>query len=214
MYSVEHRLHSMGRFSTGKGQQVAISKLPHFFLSLGQTIIRKTTGRIPRQPWIPFEAAQAINQVASSTWRVWEIGSGYSTLWLSDRVAHVVSVEASKDWHELLMSRIEHEGISNVDLRFEWRGNAMASFAEIDDGTLDLLFIDGGPRGDCLVNGFSKVKSGGYIYLDNWDNDAFWRQSDREFVEQHSSMLESVREYIDYVPAQVGVYAGLLIKKA
>ena len=112
------------------------------------------------------------------------------------------------------MSRIEKEGISNVDLRFEWRGNAMASFAESDDGTLDLLFIDGGPRGDCLVNGFSKVRSGGYPYLYNSDNAAFWRQSDRVFVEHHSSMRESVRDFINYIPAQVGVYAGLLIKVA
>lgn len=204
----------MGRFSTGKRKKVALAKLPNLILSLGQAIARKTTGHIPRQPWIPFEAASAINQVALSTWRVWEIGSGYSTLWLADRVAHVVSIEAQKTWYDALNFRIDKEGISNVDLRFEWEGNRMASFAGISDGTLDLLFIDGGPRGDCLVNGFSKVRSGGYIYLDNWDNDAFWRQSDREFVEHHSSVLEDVREYIDYVPAQVGVYSGLLIKKA
>lgn len=204
----------MGRFRTGKNQMVPLRNSPHILVSFGQALLRKSFGYIPRQPWIPFEAAAAIHSAALPSWRVWEVGSGFSTLWLSDRVDHVVSIEASKEWYQLLKTRIDQECIENVDLRYEWRGDLMSSFPELEDETLDLLFVDGGPRGDCLINGLRKVRPGGYIYLDNWDNDAFWRITDREFLRERAGLFQSTREFIDYVPSQVGVYAGLLLRKA
>ena len=77
---------------------------------------------------------------------------------------------------------------------------------------LDLLFIDGGPRAECLKNGFIKVKSGGYIYLDNWENISFWEGA-AVFIESVGSHIAESRTFIDYVPAQVGVYEGKLIRK-
>lgn len=167
---------------------------------------------MPRQPWIPFSAAKRLDRILSKESIVWEVGSGYSTLWLSDRALRVTSIEASEDWYRILKAMLEKENISNVDLRFEWIANRMSDFRDVEDHSLDLLFVDGGPRGACLANGFCKVRSGGYIYLDNWDNQHLW-EDQRDFPVRHGPLLREIISYVDYVPAQFGVYEGLLLRK-
>lgn len=203
----------MSRFQTTDGQFVGWAQLPHFPVSLFQAIVRKFTGHIPRQPWIPFSARRALERRLRADSFVWEIGAGFSTLWLADRVAKVVSIEASRPWHERLSAIIAREKITNVDLRLEWRAERMADFSELPDGSLDLLFIDGGPRGLCLERGFAKVRAGGSIYLDNWDTKEFWGSAG-DFLARNATRIAQVESFVDYVPAQVGVYEGLLLTKA
>jgi hypothetical protein len=203
----------MSRFSTSAGKFVGLNHLPNITISLCQAIVRKTTGHIPRLPWIPFAARKALESVITPDFFVWEVGAGFSTLWLSDRVKKLVSIEAARDWYENLGAIIAKEQIKNVDLRFEWVADRMADFSELPDESLDLLFIDGGPRGQCLENGFRKVKKGGYVYLDNWDTKIFWDDA-VSFPERNAALIAEVRSFVDYVPAQVGVYEGLLLKKA
>lgn len=202
----------MARLHTSAGKFVGLANLPHGAISLYQAVVRKTTGHIPRVPWIPFTARRALLEVITPEFFVWEIGAGFSTLWLSDRVKKVVSIEAAQDWYDRLREIIAREQIKNVDLRYEWVADRMADFSELPDGTLDLLFVDGGPRGHCLENGFQKVRPGGYIYLDNWDTKIFWDHA-VDFPERNAAQLAEVRSFVDYVPGQVGVYEGLLLKK-
>lgn len=203
----------MSRFHTSKGQFVGWSKLPNGARAFTQAINRKLFGKYPRRPWIPFSAGQALEEIVTPEFVVWEIGAGYSTLWLSDRVKHVTSIEAARDWYERLAAILAQEGKRNVDLRYEWVADRMADFSQVADGSLDLLFVDGGPRGRCLALGFSKVKAGGYVYLDNWDTAEFWG-GEIDFPERHRKEISETRTFVDYVPAQFGVYAGLLMRKA
>jgi predicted O-methyltransferase YrrM len=203
----------MSRIRTSDGRFVGWQRLPNITISLWQAVVRKLTGHIPRQPWIPFSARAALERRIRPDFHVWEIGAGYSTLWLADRVSSLVSIEASKDWHDRLSEIIRAERITNLDLRFVWRADLMADFSELPDGSLDLLFIDGGPRGLCLERGFAKVRSGGYVYLDNWDTKEFWGNA-VDFPERNAALFSECRSFIDFVPAQVGVYEGLLIRKA
>lgn len=202
----------MARFHTSTGTFVGLHRLPNGARSFGQAIFRKLFGIIPRQPWIPFAAQSELAAVLTKDSVVWEVGAGFSTLWLADRVAKVVSIEASKDWYDRLRTIIQSEGITNVDLRLEWRADRMADFSGVADGSLDLLVIDGGPRGMCLANGFHKVRPGGHIYLDNWDTKHFWGDQ-TNFPEQHAAQIRRKVSLVDYVPAQFGVYEGLLLQK-
>ena len=200
------------RFHTSNGQFVGWSKLPGGGMAFGQAVIRKIFGRIPRQPWIPFAARKALQEIIHRESVIWEVGAGYSTLWLADRAKNVTSIEASKEWHDRLAGIIAVEHIENIDLRYEWEAQRMADFSELKDGSIDLLFIDGGPRGQCLANGFQKVKSGGYVYLDNWDSKHFWGDQ-VDFPSANKAMIAEKTSFVDYVPAQFGVYEGLLLKR-
>jgi predicted O-methyltransferase YrrM len=203
----------MSRFHTSSGTFVGWRNLPHGAISITQVIVRKATGRIPRQPWIPFAARNALQSILTPEAVVWEIGAGFSTLWLAERVKKVTSVEAAREWYERLTAQLAREAIRNVDLRFEWQAERMADFSELHDGSLDLLFVDGGPRGRCLANGFSKVRRGGYVYLDNWDTKEFW-EGEADFADRHAAQISWKKSFVDYVPAQFGVYEGLLLRKA
>jgi predicted O-methyltransferase YrrM len=203
----------MARLATADGRFVGWARLPHLVPSFCQAVVRRLTGRVPRLPWIPFAARAALEAVLRPDFIVWEVGAGYSTLWLSPRVARLTSIEASEEWYRRLAGIIERERIRNVDLRHLWQRERMSDFSALGDESLDLLFIDGGPRGECLENGFRKVKRGGWVYLDNWDTKAFWGPA-ADFPQRHAARIAEARSFVDYVPAQVGVYEGLLLRKA
>jgi predicted O-methyltransferase YrrM len=203
---------AMGRFYSSTGQFVGLHRLPMAAVSIIQAVARKSYGYFPREPWIPFSAKAALEKVLNKQSRVWEIGSGNSTLWFADRVGHITSIEADTNWFNQLQAIIAKEGLSNVDLRYEWHGHRMADFSSTPDGSLDLLVVDGGPRGQCLLNGFPKVKSGGLVYLDNWDVPAFWEGA-RDFPQSRASEISEVRHFVDYVPSAFSVNEGLLFAK-
>ena len=49
-------------------------------------------------PWISYPAVFILRDRVKSTFRVFEFGSGYSTLWWAKNVAHVTSCEHDADW--------------------------------------------------------------------------------------------------------------------
>jgi hypothetical protein len=195
----------MGRFHSGNGQFVGWSRLPNALRSGIEAFPRKFFGIHPERPWIPISATAAIARVIKPSWVCWEVGCGMSTIWLSQRVAHVTSIEANEDWHSRLSAIISKRGIRNIDLRFADPMNDI----DAADASLDLLYIDGGDRNICLENGYAKVKRGGYIYMDNWDNHRYWPGA-ADFVRRQRPA--SVRHFVDYIPAMVGVFEGVLVQ--
>lgn len=203
----------MKRFHDNFGKFVGFSRLPFGVRSFYQAIRRKLFEQYPDLPWIPFTAIEALNNLCEKQWSVIEIGGGMSTLWFAERCAHVVTIEASETWYPKLRELLASRAVHNVDLRHEPDGNRMCDFARVPDLSVDLLFIDGGPRERCLKNGFAKVRPSGWLYLDNWDVPAFWLGSS-EFLETHASEIASLTQFTDYVPGSFCVNTGLLVQKA
>ena len=199
------------RFFSNNGAFVG-RHLPNGAISLVQAIRRKVLNSYPELPWIPFSATRVLNQLCRKEWIVHEVGSGLSTMWLAKRVRFVTSIEADEGWYAKLQAFVDKRGIDNVDLRYEWRRHIMSDFSDVPDASLDLLFIDGGPRSECLANGFGKVRSGGYLYLDNTDDTNMWPGL-AEFLVEKEPMINRIRRFIDYVPASVQVSEGLLIQR-
>lgn len=199
------------RFFSDNGAFVG-RNLPHAALCLVQVVQRKTLNRYPELPWIPFSAIRALDQLARKEWIVREIGAGMSTIWLSARVSHVTSVESHEGWYAKLQDILNQRGIGNVDLRYEGRGHIMSDFYDVPESSLDFLFIDGGPRLQCLINGFTKVRPGGYLYLDNTDFSNFWPGLNEYLVEK-KTMIRRVTRFVDYIPASFQVTEGLLIER-
>jgi predicted O-methyltransferase YrrM len=199
----------MGRLFSETWEFVGVRRLPNALRSGMQAVRRKVLDQHPRLPWIPFSAIRALAAELRSDWVAWEIGSGMSTVWLAERVARLTSIEADERWFASVGEMLKEKQLTNVDLRLEWRGNLMADFSEVADGSLDFLLIDAGPRDLCLSNGFQKVRRGGLIYCDNWDVAQYW-QGSRAFLERQAPV--EIRRFVDYVPAMVGVSEGALIR--
>lgn len=151
-------------------------------------------------PWWTFDSADRV-----AAWlrdhpgaRVFEWGSGASTLWLAARAATVHSVEHHAGWAEVLAPRLP----VNVELTVVepvacetpvvssakpgHRGLDFAPYVDaIDDlpGDFDLVVIDGRAREACLARAVSRLAPGGVIVFDNVDRrryvDAIETVSDR-----------------------------------
>lgn len=140
---------------------------------------------------VPWWTYGAIDEVESFLLtrvqpRVFEYGSGASTVWLAQRAAHVTSVEHDSAWCEVLRTRLI--GYDNVAVRLVppdpqpdptsvflsekpgYRGRTFRSYVEFirdSDDVFDLIVIDGRARPACLHEATSHLAAGGMIVFDN-----------------------------------------------
>ncbi len=147
-------------------------------------------------PWLCFSAIEFLDRYLKSEMRVFEYGSGGSTLFFSRRVSQVWSVEHDSGWYEEVRGRLVCAGTTNCNLsllepearsdeaesdpsdplgcgsgdarfrRFSF-ARYVNSIAEHRDRSLDLVLVDGRARPSCCRAAMAKVRVGGYLVLDN-----------------------------------------------
>lgn len=139
-------------------------------------------------PWWTFDAAQLVGKHLTSVAnaRVFEWGSGASTLWLAERAAEVHSVEHDPQWAALVQNEAPaHVVVSSVPSTRPQPGQVVAGSrkrgfegldftdycAAIDavPGFFDLIVIDGRARETCLGAAITRLAPGGVIVFDNVD---------------------------------------------
>lgn len=137
-------------------------------------------------PWWSYDAIDEVNTFLAGRpkARVFEYGSGASTIWAALRAEHVTSVEHDESWHPIISNRLRE--FDNVDLRLmppddtfhadfgsQKPGNASRSFKayvsaiEDSDTPFDLIIIDGRARVACLKHALGKLADDGMIVFDN-----------------------------------------------
>ncbi|WP_136637361.1 class I SAM-dependent methyltransferase [Pseudooceanicola onchidii] len=141
-------------------------------------------------PWWTFDAVEEVEAflAARPQARVFEWGSGASTLWLSKRAGEVVSVEHDPQWFGMVTERLT--ALQNVRLRHapaEATGDVasrkpgfegqffdryVAAIRE-EDGLFDLIVIDGRAREACLEEAKLRLAPGGVIVLDDFKRDRY-----------------------------------------
>lgn len=135
-------------------------------------------------PWIPYVAQEFLDSILTPDMRVFEWGSGGSTVYFAERVASVVTVEHE---HGELQPDLENvtalfippeDGELGTDpakpehyYSESYPGKNFRRYASaIDDfEPFDLVFVDGRARPSCLRHAKAKVKPGGWLVLDNSD---------------------------------------------
>lgn len=200
------------RFHTQTGKRASLVSFLDLPLCLGHVLAFKLTGFRPVRPWIPYSAARHLARQIKRNWQVLEIGSGMSTLWLAERCAEVNSIEADARWVEALNREIVRRRLTNAHIHFRWQANHMCDFSAWPDSSLDLVFIDGGPRPACFEAALAKVKAGGYIYVDNTDIEKT-AQNSRFLVESFATDSgATLRVFRGFVPCNLFVNEGMLLQ--
>jgi predicted O-methyltransferase YrrM len=117
-------------------------------------------------PWWNDRAIRYLAQHLRPGARVFEWGSGASTVWLASRGAEVISVEHDPVWVANVRERCPAADVRAVPENVR---DYTAAIDEFEDGSFDLVIVDGIYRGECLHRGASKVKPGGLLVLDDTD---------------------------------------------
>lgn len=105
-------------------------------------------------PWWTYSFTDFFIPRINNSTKIFEYGSGNSTIFLSKIVDDIVAVEHDKKWFDLLQTMIN----KNVRLIFENQDNYVNS---IKDHTYDVVIIDGILRNECAFKCVSNLNRGG-----------------------------------------------------
>lgn len=150
-------------------------------------------------PWLTFDSIDYLNTLLLSSKRVFEWGSGGSTLFWLKKGANVVSVEHDRQWYEMMKSIIFN--MENIDYKLiEPEANQrrldipdpsdpdsylsstsdeqnyykyVSIIDQYDNNYFDIVLIDGRARPSCIKHAVNKIKIGGLLILDNSDRDYY-----------------------------------------
>ena len=124
---------------------------------------------MPMYTYPCYEWLNSIDWVGN---KVFEYGTGYSTIWWQNKNVDYHAVEDNKQWHDMIEDKtnIEYkpghhkyiESIYKYDFKF------------------DVIVIDGVVRFDCIKPALEKIKDDGIIIFDNTD----WHKDSKEELDK------------------------------
>ncbi len=149
-------------------------------------------------PWLVFRCIDFLEQWLRKDMKVYEYGSGGSTLFFAAHVNKVWSVDHDQEWYKITKQSLADGQIKNVDYKLlegvpdkdfnkknpldptsnlsarrEFRGLSFDAYVnsidEFDDQYFDLVVVDGRARQSCILHAVPKIKKGGILLLDNAD---------------------------------------------
>ena len=134
-------------------------------------------------PWISYPSLRFLQDVVEPDMRVFEWGSGGSTIFFARRGCRITSIESSEFWHARIKSGLDvltSEQRSNVDLRFirahpqEYPRGLDAYVSSVLDGApWDLVLVDGWVRVRCAEAAQGALAPKGILVFDNSDQAQF-----------------------------------------
>jgi predicted O-methyltransferase YrrM len=159
-------------------------------------------------PWFAYAAIDFLKHYLRREMRVFEFGSGGSTLFLAQRCKSVTSVEDNAHWREIVAAKVTRRGVKNVDLRHvpvafttEEAFAASDYLQAVRQSVFDVIVVDGTEwtsniRPICFRAAEEQIKFGGIIVVDDSWRYRQLRQMNRA---QRFEIFESVG------PARFGV---------
>jgi hypothetical protein len=115
-------------------------------------------------PWMTYPAIEYLKQLDLSAARIFEYGSGNSSLFWAARCLALVTVEDNPGWHEKISPRLP----GNARSLFRDGARYPRSILETDD-RYDVVVIDGSRRKSCAEAAVERLAETGFIVLDNSD---------------------------------------------
>lgn len=147
-------------------------------------LLKHERGLAPSEPWINNAAKTWLEKYLRKDMRVFEYGSGGSTVYMAKRVQEISSVESDIYWYSKVIKTIKTLGLKNCRVAYAEASPTTLSQTIVDDNSylsyakkinkfpndyFDLVFVDGRGRELCVQQSLPKIKKGGYLLLDNTD---------------------------------------------
>ncbi|HFE37786.1 MAG TPA: hypothetical protein ENK06_05120, partial [Gammaproteobacteria bacterium] len=121
-----------------------------FFYSVGQH--KPLNLKREPVPWMNYNAISFLETRLSKSIKIFEYGSGYSTVFYADRASQVTSLEYNKEWLNKIQEMLS--GRDNVRLLYkplEYDGEYCKAILSTRE-KFDLVIVDGRDRVRCIFN--------------------------------------------------------------
>lgn len=199
------------RLHNYNGQFLDASGFFYLPRSIRTTLLFKLVNRRPELPWLGFRAIDHLGKLIKPDWSVLEFGSGMSTVWFARRCGLLVSVETNRSWYDSVKTILSEKSFHHVDYRLSEQSEHEA-VTDYPNSTFDLVLVDGYERDRVMETAISKVKRGGYIYLDNSDVPYREHRTAKALLLEAAGAESEIRIFNDLYPTQFGVNEGMLAR--
>ncbi|MFL6541871.1 MAG: hypothetical protein ACJ8I9_01765 [Chthoniobacterales bacterium] len=179
--------------------------VPRYF---AQNLVARKSPLDLALPWFAYGAIDFLEAELRPEMRVFEFGSGGSTIFFAGRCASVRAVEEEATWASRVRQRAAELVLHNVEIvnapfNFNHAQDFVSSdyLAQVGNGVWDVIVVDGADndftiRPICFRRAESQVKSGGMIVVDD-----SWRYT--QLRTSHHARRVEVFESVG--PARFGV---------
>jgi predicted O-methyltransferase YrrM len=120
-------------------------------------------------PWLTFDAIRLITPALGAGGRVFEYGSGHSTLYWLQRKAEVVTLEDNEGWFNALRNVAGSDSPQLTMLLAKQKSDYIDAIHRYPKAHFDVVLVDGSYRRDCVLAAIEHVKPGGLLVVDNTD---------------------------------------------
>lgn len=178
----------------------------NYFLRWQRSLKKGASSVRDEQPWITFKTIDYLKKHLQKTDKVLEYGGGGSTLFFVNRVEEVVTVEHNEEWFDILEQMmlkkacnnwkgflvkaekgdlVPNPDFSNPDhyssddapsIGYNYKAYA-STIDQFPNAYFNLVLVDGRSRPACIKHAVSKIRSGGYLILDNSDRAYYLKQT-------------------------------------
>lgn len=149
-------------------------------------------------PSISYPAIYFLSTRIQPAMKIFEYGSGFSTLWWSRRVASVVSCEHDIEWYNK-MRNLMPVNVRYDHIPLEYGGEYSKKISEYT-AEFDIIIIDGRDRVNCVKNCIFALKNDGIIILDNAER--------KEYSEGQLFLMERGYKKIPFFGLAPGIHGG------
>lgn len=122
---------------------------------------------IKSEPCLTEEAIDFIASLVNDLSYVLEFGVGSSTLWLSTRCGHLVSIEHNKKWLDFISKEMCNRSLSSTWVSVYRENKYERVLKGFDKDHFDLILVDGIRRNQCIIEAVEHLKPGGFLMLNN-----------------------------------------------
>jgi hypothetical protein len=149
------------------------------------------------KPWLPYSVVRQINKYDLINAKLFEYGSGSSTLFFLEKGCEVISVEHDKEWFDIVSQKVSKQGYK------KWQGTLcppeetdvsqnneifkskleqynhksfnryVNKILDFPDDFFDFIVIDGRARSYCFQRALPKLKTSGIIIWDNVERERY-----------------------------------------
>lgn len=115
-------------------------------------------------PWFTEPAIKLLDDyLKQNKPLVFEFGMGSSTVYLKDKCKYLISIEHDQEWYKKISAQFLPVG----DYALAHAKRPYNTLIEKGETIFDIIIVDGRDRVKCIESSIPKLKSGGWLILDN-----------------------------------------------